>query len=153
MLVGSSCDRQIILRISRDVFIFKSGLRFEGLFWERYILKGQIAFEKHWRLQSWTLILDVEPILNVLCSNLHTDSQHASTGHGKNNWLNKILVNGKITLIYVNCENNLFFLYNFFGGEGVDTANEINLDWYTYLNLCLNVLHTTTISEWNNQSR
>ena len=27
----------------------------EGLFWERYILKGQIAFEGHWRLQSWTL--------------------------------------------------------------------------------------------------
>ena len=25
-------------------------------FWERYILKGQIAFEGHWRLQSWTLI-------------------------------------------------------------------------------------------------
>ena len=29
---------------------------FEGLYWERYILKGQIAFEGHWRLQSWTLI-------------------------------------------------------------------------------------------------
>jgi hypothetical protein len=28
---------------------------FEGLFGERYILKGQIAFEGHWRLQSWTL--------------------------------------------------------------------------------------------------
>ena len=33
------------------------GLRFEGLFGERYyILKGQITFEGHWRLQSWTLV-------------------------------------------------------------------------------------------------
>ena len=31
------------------------GCVFEGLFWERYILKAQIAFEGHWRLQSWTL--------------------------------------------------------------------------------------------------
>ena len=27
----------------------------EGLFGETYILKGQISFEGHWRLQSWTL--------------------------------------------------------------------------------------------------
>ena len=33
------------------------GLRFEGLFRERNILKGQIVFEGHWRLQSWTLLL------------------------------------------------------------------------------------------------
>ena len=33
---------------------FQFGLRFEGLFWERYILKCQITFEGHWRLQSWT---------------------------------------------------------------------------------------------------
>ena len=26
---------------------FNLGLRFEGLFWERYILKGQITFEGH----------------------------------------------------------------------------------------------------------
>ena len=31
------------------------GCVLKGLFWERYILKGQIAFEGHWRLQSWTL--------------------------------------------------------------------------------------------------
>ena len=32
------------------------GLCFEeGLFWERYSLKGQIALEGHWRLHSWTL--------------------------------------------------------------------------------------------------
>ena len=36
---------------------FQSGLRFEGLFWERYILKGQIVFEGHWGHQSWTLHL------------------------------------------------------------------------------------------------
>ena len=42
---------QIILRTSSDV------LHFEGLFWKRYklILKGQIVFEGHWSLQSWTL--------------------------------------------------------------------------------------------------
>jgi len=43
-----------ISRTSNDIFIFNMGLRFEGLFWERYTLKGQIVFEKHWRLQSWT---------------------------------------------------------------------------------------------------
>ena len=32
------------------------GLYFAGLFWESDILKGQIAFERHWRLQSWTLL-------------------------------------------------------------------------------------------------
>ena len=46
----------MILRTSSDVFIFNLGLRSEGLFWERYILKGQIVFERHWRLQSWTLV-------------------------------------------------------------------------------------------------
>ena len=45
----------IILRTSRDVFIVNLGLRSEGLFWERYILKGQITIEGHWRLQSWTM--------------------------------------------------------------------------------------------------
>ena len=49
--------RQIILRTSSDVFVFNLGLRFERLFWEGYILKGKIAFEGHWRLQSWTLVL------------------------------------------------------------------------------------------------
>ena len=44
------------LRTSSDVFILNLGLRFEGLFWERYIWKGQIVFEGHWRLQSWTLL-------------------------------------------------------------------------------------------------
>ena len=34
---------------------FQLRLHFEGLFWERYILKGQIMFEGHWGLQSWTL--------------------------------------------------------------------------------------------------
>ena len=34
---------------------FEFGLSLERLFWERYVLKGQIAFEGHWRLQSWTL--------------------------------------------------------------------------------------------------
>ena len=46
---------QILLRTSSDVFIFNLGLHFEGLFWERYILKGQITFEGHWRLQFWPL--------------------------------------------------------------------------------------------------
>ena len=55
MLVGP-CDRHITLMASSGVFIFNLGLRFEGLFWGRYILKGQIAFEGHWRLQSWTLV-------------------------------------------------------------------------------------------------
>ena len=52
---NASCSGQFILKTSRDVFIFNLGLHFEGLFWERYILKGQITFEGHWRLQSWTL--------------------------------------------------------------------------------------------------
>ena len=34
------------MRTSSDVFIFNLGLLFEGLFYERYILKGQIAFER-----------------------------------------------------------------------------------------------------------
>ena len=42
-------------RTSSDVFIFNLGLHFGGLFCERYILKGQIAFEGHWRLRSWAL--------------------------------------------------------------------------------------------------
>ena len=49
--------RHIILRTSSDIFISNLGLRFEGLFWEKCILKGQITFEGHWRLQSWTLTL------------------------------------------------------------------------------------------------
>ena len=53
-LVGS-CGGHSLWRTSSDVFLFNLRLRFEGLFWERYILKGQIAFEGHWRLQSWTL--------------------------------------------------------------------------------------------------
>ena len=39
---------------------FNLGLCFEGLFWERYILKGQIVFEGHWRLQSWRLGIIVQ---------------------------------------------------------------------------------------------
>ena len=38
---------KIILRTLSDVFIFNLGLRFEGLFWKRYILKGRIVFEGH----------------------------------------------------------------------------------------------------------
>ena len=38
---------QIILRTSSDVFVSNLGLRFEGLFEERYVLKGQNAFEGH----------------------------------------------------------------------------------------------------------
>ena len=41
---------------SSDIVIFNLGLRFEGFFWEGYILKSQITFEGHWRLQSWTLV-------------------------------------------------------------------------------------------------
>ena len=52
-----SCGGHIILRASSDVFIFNLGLHFEGLFWGRYTLKGQIVFEGHWRLQSWTFSL------------------------------------------------------------------------------------------------
>jgi hypothetical protein len=54
-----SCGGHIILRTSSDLFIFNLGFHIEGLFGERYIsiyiLKGQIAFEGHCRLQSWTL--------------------------------------------------------------------------------------------------
>ena len=42
------CGGQIILlRTSSDVFTFSVGLRFEGLFRERSILKAQIAVEGH----------------------------------------------------------------------------------------------------------
>ena len=44
------------------------GLRFEGLFWERYILKGQIALEGHWKLQSWTL---VSSPCSLWCTHVH----------------------------------------------------------------------------------
>ena len=50
-----------IMRTSSDVFIFNLGLRSEGLFWERYILKCQITFKGHWRLQSWILRLALFP--------------------------------------------------------------------------------------------
>ena len=53
-LVGS-CDMHILLRTSSDILILNFRLRFEGLFWERCILKGRIAFEGDWRLQCWTL--------------------------------------------------------------------------------------------------
>jgi hypothetical protein len=46
----------IILRTSSDVFIFYLGLRFEGLFWERYILKGRIGV---WRALK-TSILSID---------------------------------------------------------------------------------------------
>ena len=39
----------------RHLYFCFWGLRFEGFLWERYILKGQISFEGHWRLQPWTL--------------------------------------------------------------------------------------------------
>ena len=70
MLVGS-CGGHIILRTSSEVFIFNLGLHFEGLFWERCILKGQIMFEGHWKLQSYTL-LTTNPLTclhvgNTLC--------------------------------------------------------------------------------------
>jgi hypothetical protein len=55
MLVGS-CDKHIILNTSSDVFISNPGLRYEALFLEMYTWKGQITFEGHWRLQSWTLL-------------------------------------------------------------------------------------------------
>ena len=56
IFIWTILDGQIILRTSSDVFIFNLGLRFEGSFSKRYILKGQIAFEEHWRLQYGTLI-------------------------------------------------------------------------------------------------
>ena len=48
----------LIWRTSSDIFVFNLGLRFERLFWERYILKGHITFEGHWRLQSWNTSCD-----------------------------------------------------------------------------------------------
>ena len=49
MHVGS-CSEQIIVRIPSDawVCVLKGCCK-------RYILKGQVVFEGHWRLQSWTL--------------------------------------------------------------------------------------------------
>ena len=38
-------DGQLILGISSDILIFNMGLHVEGLSWERYVWKGQIAFE------------------------------------------------------------------------------------------------------------
>ena len=52
-LVGS-CAEWYILRTSSDVFVFNSGLHFEGLFWERYMLKGP---NRIWRALK-TLILN-----------------------------------------------------------------------------------------------
>ena len=36
------------------------GLRYTRLFWERFVLKGQIAFEGHYKLQYWTLVWCLE---------------------------------------------------------------------------------------------
>ena len=44
---------QNMLRTSNDLYIFNSGLRFEGL---RYILKSQITSERHWT-STWTLLV------------------------------------------------------------------------------------------------
>ena len=53
--LAGSCGGQIWPRTSSDVFNFDMGLRFEGLCFERGIMKGQFAFEGHWRLQAWTM--------------------------------------------------------------------------------------------------
>ena len=55
------------------------GLCFEGLFWERYISKGQIAFEGHWRLQSWTLPWTCSTITGEYQCNKSLDSLHRKT--------------------------------------------------------------------------
>jgi len=65
---------QIVSRTSSDIFIFILGLRFGGLFWEMYILKGQIAFKGHWRLQSWTLVIAEDGVGG--CPSLHDISIH-----------------------------------------------------------------------------
>ena len=76
-----SCDMQTILRTSSDIFIFSLGLCFEELFWERYVLKGQIAFEGHWRLQCWTLrLITMEHLMPSSICRAH--SQHKSTNKG-----------------------------------------------------------------------
>ena len=72
-----SCAKQSISRTSSDVLIFNLGLRIEGLFWERYILRGQIAFGGHWGLQSWTLIgshdnEDLAQLRRLYCSEKST---------------------------------------------------------------------------------
>ena len=56
-----SCGGQIISRNSSDdVFIFNSGLQYEGLLWERYILEGQIWI---WRALRTS-------ILNIACHSM-----------------------------------------------------------------------------------
>ena len=64
-LVGS-CGGQIILMTSSDVFISIWGCVLKGCF-ERgmFWAKGQIAFEGHWRLQSWTLVEGLVQIQDV----------------------------------------------------------------------------------------
>ena len=52
-----------MLRTSSDVFIFHLGLHFEGVFWVRYILKGQIAFEGYRRSLSLSLSLLSKEVL------------------------------------------------------------------------------------------
>ena len=51
--------QHITLRTSSDIFIFNSGLHFEGLFWERYILKSKIAFN----LEQWVGVPNSPPRL------------------------------------------------------------------------------------------
>ena len=79
--LAGSCGGQIMLRTSSDVLIFNLGLRFERLFWERYILKGQIVFEGHWRLQSWTLAkpLQETPTSKLQSPCVKTRKFHLST--------------------------------------------------------------------------
>ena len=58
---STSCSdnvlRLLVLVVDKLLWGLQVTLRFEGLLWERYILKGQIAFEGHWRPPSWTLIV------------------------------------------------------------------------------------------------
>ena len=66
----SSCSRRSISRTPSDIFIFNSGLRFEGLFWARYIVKGWITYEGHsktsilntaWEVRSYTILMPSLP--------------------------------------------------------------------------------------------
>jgi hypothetical protein len=73
IFVWTLLDGHIILRTSSDLFIFNSGLRWKASF-ERGTL-WRTAFEKHWRLQSVTLL----PTFSIWLAFIYRSAGQAST--------------------------------------------------------------------------
>ena len=64
LLVLVACKLHWGLQVTSSFWI--CGCILKGCFLERYILKGQVVFEWHWRPQSWTLLSSLlSPFTNM----------------------------------------------------------------------------------------